>query len=554
MGDHFSLGWFLFTSRLNPAKVQEDQSKSHKRIGAAATDILSARHSPLWRSLKPLSGREDRIPDPHTSVCRARFPDILYSRKLSWFRKYLRCIRTPEVPELAWISAKRAYYVLTFGAVSTVTQQARISRKTVDAAVAAERDFILWDRDLKGFGLRVTPNGNKSYVVQYRMGGRGFNSKRRTIGRDGSPWNPTTARAEAERLLHLVGLGHDPALQDQERQRAQLHARFDQFVEHFLELHGKRNWAPRTYSTHKSNVDRWLLPVLGKKEVTAITRRDITDVLDRIPSGRPALPRNVFVLMRTIFNWAIDRGELEKSPMLGMKVPRSAPERHHILSDEELVVVAATAPQLGPVWGNLLHLLIFTGQRLREVAHADWSELDREGRQWLIPRDRTKNGRDHIVPLNKAALATLDACARIQADDKAPRWPRSGLVLSHVAGKPISGFSKAKARLDSLLATKEPQVRAWRLHDLRRTVATNMQRLGVRFEVTEAILNHVSVAQAGIVSVYQRHDWQEEKRAALDAWADKLLAMVAGYEAARLRDAEVAKTRANAGEKRGMRV
>lgn len=382
--------------------------------------------------------------------------------------------------------------------------------------------------------MKVTRSGRKVYVVQYRMGGRGFPTKRRTIGADGSPWTPLTARAEAERVLHMVGLGQDPAVAEQEKERQQLHGRFEQLAEHFL-ADSQRNWAPRTYINRKSDIERWLLPVLGKKTLCSITRRDITAVLDRIPDGRPALPRNVFVLMRTIFNWALGRGDIEKSPTLGMKVPRAAPERHHILADDELVVVAATAPKLGPVWGNLVHMLILTGQRLREVAHIEWSELDRVGRIWQIPRSRTKNGRDHVVPLNRAALATLDAIAGVEADDEEERkWPRSGFVFSHVPGTPVSGFSKVKARLDAMLAaTTDPVVRPWRLHDLRRTVATNMQRLGVRFEVTEAILNHVSVTQAGVASVYQRHDWLDEKRAALDAWGDKLVAMVESYQAAR---------------------
>lgn len=220
--------------------------------------------------------------------------------------------------------------------------------------------------------------------------------------------------------------------------------------------------------------------------------------------------------------------------MLGMKAPRTAPERHHILSDDELIVLAAAAPRLGPVWGNLLHLLILTGQRLREVAHADWSEFDRASGQWQIPRSRTKNSRDHVVPLNKAAITTLDECAGLDGRVEGNlAWPRFGLVFSHVPGKPIAGFSKAKKRLDTILSNStEPVVRPWRLHDLRRTVATNMQRLGARFEVTEAILNHVSITQAGVASVYQRHDWLEEKRTALDAWGDKLLLLIGNYEAA----------------------
>lgn len=367
------------------------------------------------------------------------------------------------------------------------------------------------------------------------MGGRGFPTQRRTIGRDGSPWSPQSARAEAERQLHLAGLKQDPALTEKERQREQLHGRFEQVAEHFLEDHGKRNWAPATLKNHKSNVERWLIPVIGKKALSAITRRDVTAVLVRIPSTSPALPRDIFALMRTIFNWAVRRGDLDKAPTDGMRVPRAAPERHHILADDELVVIAATAPKLGLIWGSMVHMLILTGQRLREVSHVDWSELDRGARQWVIPRERTKNRREHLVPLNQAAIATLDNLAGVAGETEDERkWPRSGLVFSHGKGKQISGFSKAKARLDKMLtATTEPPVRPWRQHDLRRTVATNMQRLGVRFEVTEAILNHVSITQGGIISVYQRHDWLDEKRSALDAWGAKVLAMIDSYSEAR---------------------
>ena len=165
----------------------------------------------------------------------------------------------------------------------------KLTRKVVDSAKAGASDYFLWDQDLKGFGLKVTRGGRKVYVVQYRMGGRGFPTRRRTIGADGSPWTPSTARGEAERVLHLVGLGHDPAIADREQERDQLHGRFEQLAGHFVE-DGKRNWAARTYFNRKSDIERWLLPVLGKKTLNSIGRRDITAVLDRIPGERPARP------------------------------------------------------------------------------------------------------------------------------------------------------------------------------------------------------------------------------------------------------------------------
>ncbi|MGB5777438.1 MAG: Arm DNA-binding domain-containing protein, partial [Allopontixanthobacter sediminis] len=140
-------------------------------------------------------------------------------------------------------------------------QGSKLTRKLVEAARPREREYFVWDRDLKGFGLKVTEAGSKSFVVQYRLGGRGFPAKRQTIGRDGSPWNATTARDEAERILHLVGLGQDPAAVASARRHSQLHGRFEQFAQTFLDSYAKRNWAPRTFDTHRSNVERWLIPV-----------------------------------------------------------------------------------------------------------------------------------------------------------------------------------------------------------------------------------------------------------------------------------------------------
>ena len=400
----------------------------------------------------------------------------------------------------------------------------RITNSLVHRLQPGKRERLYWDRDLKGFGLKVTTAGRKVFVVQYRLGGRGSPTKRFTIGTHESPWTAKSARIEAERVLHLAGLGQDPSKRAKDEKREQRELRFDRYAEQFLHSYAKPEWADRTYRSHESNLRRWVSPVLRSKPISLIARRDVTEVLDRIPSSKPALPRNVFVLMRKIFNWAIERGDLQVSPMQGMRVPKPAPERHHILSDDELLAVAAHAPDLGPVWGNFVHLLILTGQRRLEVAHADWSEFDRSNACWTVPRHRTKNGREHNVPLNRAAIAVLDE----QAGDA--RWPRSGFVFSFKEGKPISGFSKMKARFDVLLAAATTiDIADWRLHDLRRTVATNLQRLGVRFEVTEAVLNHVSLTQAGVASVYQRHDWANEKREALDRWGERLLEIIDEY-------------------------
>lgn len=392
----------------------------------------------------------------------------------------------------------------------------KLTAKTVSAARSATKPYFLWDPDLKGFGLKVFPSGTKTFVVQYRAPSDG-KTKRRAIGKFESPWSPKAARDEAARLLHIVGLGNDLSARGLPQDTNDLPELFADYSSRFLRLYAARNWSPRTIETHQSNIERWLIPILGKTRIDKIQRSHVTQVLDQIGPDKPALPRNLFVLMRSMFNWAVDRGDLEKNPMTGMRRPAAPLERHHILSDEEVVVVALAALQMGTIWGGLIHMLLWTGQRLREVGEADWSEFDQDKQLWTIPAARTKNRREHSVPLNHSACSTLVEIAGDQV------WPTAGYVFSHKAGRPVSGFSRMKRKLNRKVASIDETVRPWRLHDLRRTVATNMQRLGVRFEVTEAILNHVSVTQSGVASVYQRHDWAEEKRAAMEAWGVKMM-------------------------------
>jgi integrase len=169
-------------------------------------------------------------------------------------------------------------------------------------------------------------------------------------------------------------------------------------------------------------------------------------------------------------------------------------------------------------FGTFYQLLILTGQRREEVAGLNWAELDRTAAIWTIPADRAKNGVAHIVPLSAPVIAEMD---RLAGDPKGQvPWPTSGYAVTTTGRSPISGFSKAKAALDAAVTEVcvGASLSAWRVHDLRRTMATGFQRLGVRFEVTEATLNHVSGAKSGVAGIYQRHDWREEKRAALEAW------------------------------------
>ncbi len=412
-----------------------------------------------------------------------------------------------------------------------------ITKRAVDALKPGSGQSFFWDAGdgaIKGFGVRVTPAGVKSYVYQYRLGGRGAAVRRYTIGRHGE-FTPDSARARAVELAEQVRRNIDPieteASQHKDREAKAQEARdlaFTAYAARFLKMHVQPN-TPDSYGFSESTLRLHIVPVLDRKPLPEITRRDILAIIDRIDGGQPSVRRNCFAVMRKLFNWARARGDLQRSPLEGMEPPPIVQSRDRVLSDDELALAYMAAQSLPYPFGPLFELLFSTGQRRDEVAGLSWSELNRKDGLWMLPKERTKNDAANIIPLNRLAIAALDRAAGGGLDASAD-WPRSGLVFTTTGKTPVSGYSKAKAKLDARMAklgAESPTyaatgpndaIKTWRVHDARRTLATGLQRLGVRFEVTEAVLNHVSGSRGGIAGVYQRHGWGPEKRAALDAW------------------------------------
>jgi integrase len=204
--------------------------------------------------------------------------------------------------------------------------------------------------------------------------------------------------------------------------------------------------------------------------------------------------------------------------MAEMQAPAAVLSRDRVLSDQELAAVWQASQQLGFPFSSIYRLLIATMQRREEVGGMQWAEIDFDQAVWSIPAARAKNGVAHDVPLNDLALSELRQLAETRCE---------GLVFSSTGVTPPSGWSKAKARLD-VLAGEHASIVPWRTHDLRRTGATGLQRLGVRFEVIEAVLNHLSGARSGVAGVYQRHSWASEKRHALASWSSGLERLIRG--------------------------
>jgi integrase len=380
------------------------------------------------------------------------------------------------------------------------------------------------DGKIRGLYLQVTPNGAKSWTFRYRAAGE---QRKLTLG----PYpaiDLKSARRLAEKARGEVAHGADPAAQKQAQRAAAKTERerdedmVENVVAQFIERHAKpntRDWKNTEGLLKREVVARWKGKRLG-----AITRPMVHAMLDEIiDRGAPVRANRALAQFRKMVNWAVSRGLVATNPFLGLAAPTKETKRERVLSDDEIRLAWQAFESVGWPFGQLAKLLLLTGARLREVAEAPWVELDLKTQTWTMPPARTKNKREHVVPLSEQALTLIESLPRI-----------AGAFVFTTTGKtPVSGFSKAKRAIDAAVTDLNDgaALPPWTLHDLRRTVATNLQKMGVRLEVTEAVLNHASGSRGGIVGVYQRHDWADEKRAALDAWARRLNEIVSGEAA-----------------------
>jgi integrase len=363
--------------------------------------------------------------------------------------------------------------------------------------------------------IQPKPSGAVSWAFRYR---RKSDHKTRKLTFDGR-LTLKEARARAAVALEQVEAGGDPAADKQSELRARRVAAVERaadtvdiLVARFIEQHVKRKL--RTSRAVECLFKNDVLPRWTGRAVHDIKKRDVVALLDGIAEDRPIQANRVHALLRGFFNWCIERDVLTVSPCAGTKPPSDERERDRVLSDAEIIKFW-NATRDDPA-GAMLRVMLILGQRRGEVSGMLWSaEVDEASRTWTLPPPRTKNGERHVVPLSAQAMAEIAGARRIVGND---------FVF---AACDRTGYGRIKERIDARMADVPP----WRLHDLRRTCATGLQRLGVRLEVTEAILNHTSGSRGGIVGIYQRFDYADEKRDALQRWADYVEALVTGKSA-----------------------
>ena len=369
------------------------------------------------------------------------------------------------------------------------------------------------DSDVPGLRVRVGASGAKTFILRKRIG---ENVRNITVGRYGPRFGLADARRKARSLISDIESGKalaSPATKNKGT-AGTIRALMPAYLASKSHL--------RSLWDLESVMNNHVLPRFGDRFADSITRGEITEFIAEIAERTPPRARNVHAQLSAFYTWAMPRlDRLPANPCRDAGRPPKPKPRDRVLTDAELAGLWKVAETETLPWNSGLKLLILTGARRSEVFQADRSEFDLTNKEWTIPAERAKNGLPHIVPLTGAAMAVINAIPEIEGKPKLfPSGANDELGTT--------GYSKARARfrtsLDELL--KRTASEHWTLHDIRRTVATGLQRLGVRFEVTEAVLNHVSGSKGGIAGVYQRHDWKAEKRDALAAWSRHLQRIV----------------------------
>jgi integrase len=412
------------------------------------------------------------------------------------------------------------------------------------------------DAGQPGLYLVVQPNGSKSWAVRYRNTAR--QQRKLTLDKFCSL---ETARKLTRKVLDEIAEGGDPAAAKQIRiaaERAKSPQDEDNFgsvARRFINQYARgrekklRSWreVARLLGLRPDSKDQnellgiegGLVDRRGKRHIAEITRRDVIGLIDRIADkiiedgGTGISANRTLAAIRKLFNWAVSKDMIAISPCAGVVRPVEEQSRDRKLSDDEIRRFWDACDRLSApsddkrsgesVFGYAFKLLLLTGQRRREIGWMTDAELNLETGTWFLSKERTKNKREHVVPLSAAAIGVIRAIPRI-------RNP-AGFLFCTNGRTAVSGWSRAKHQLDELMIEAarreakvcgEVKIEAWRIHDLRRTAATRMAKIGTPPHVVEAVLNHVSGVKAGVAGIYNQEQYPAEKRIALQGLAGEI--------------------------------
>ena len=331
---------------------------------------------------------------------------------------------------------------------------------------------------LKGFGVRVSQGGTKSFVLVH-----GENRRRTTLGR-----YPLILLADAGKKAKTL-------LAERTLNPEFPTVPFNEALEQFLKLHYRQNRASTRKETERL-LRRHFAPLM-EHPLAEITTYELTAIIDGLMKT-PSEANHAFTAVRTFLRWCLGRRYLPFDPMGGLRKPSRPVSRSRVLSDEELACVLKAARGEG-LYGQLVQFLAHTGQRTGQAVRLHGDMVDWEANTVMFPPVLMKTGKEHSIPLLPRAAELL------------PR--KEGLLFQTDGGKIFSNWSTAKQRFD-----KACPLPHWTLHDLRRTFATGHARLGTAPHVVERMLAHSAGTVSGVAAINNRYSYLDEMREALGGW------------------------------------
>jgi len=395
------------------------------------------------------------------------------------------------------------------------------------------------DAGKPGLFLIIQPSGKKSWAVRYR-----FQGETRKLTLAGFPSIPT-ARTLAQDVLDAIAEGRDPSRERKAERNAPSDLVEDVFAEFMAKHLKKKNGKPIRESTRretgrllglkKGADDKWIpcVPKSGVlthwkgRDIQSITKRDILNVLDkRVAEGSPIGANRTLSALKTVFAWCVKRDVLDISPAQYLDDPSPENKIDRALSDQEIMACWNAASEMPFPYGPMVRLLLLVGQRRDEIRCMVRPEIDGPKRLFKLPPERTKNGREHHVPLTDPAFAIIEDLPKIHSV--------AGWLFAIDGSKPISNLSQLKRQLDKLMLEKlrkaDPaaQLKPWRLHDLRHTLKTWMQENRIPKDVRNAVQNHFD---GDMDELYGHYSFAKEKREALDGWARHIQTLIDGTTA-----------------------
>lgn len=379
-----------------------------------------------------------------------------------------------------------------------------------------EKRVELYDKAVSGLAVRITPKGRKSFVYRYYFAGE---NKRITIGTF-PKCGLADARNLAKQLARKVSDGIDPLVEKQERMEQQKQPGEMPFYQLCREYENikLKNLKPKTVAEHKRIIDNELIPALGDRPVTEISRVDLIRLLDdkAITNGRVSMANHMRARLHSIFKLAVNREYIESNPVAGIEKYDGESKRERYYNEHELQALWPAFETLDPPISSVFKILLLCGQRSTETRWMKWENI--ENGVWTIPKSLSKSDREHTVPLSDYVVDELNSIAQLTGNCKyvfeSPRIP----------GQPVEWLRSAVQAI-----RKESGISDFKVHDLRRTAATFMARLGADRTTLGKILNHKGLSGDNqVTAIYDRHEYLEEKRLALQKWADHLRGIIAG--------------------------